>query len=69
MTVLDGQMINSVWKTPHGDDISYDELIRQVRKHSNNGGQTYIGTDSFVERNCLRFIFFGSYFSVYVLLS
>ena len=46
MTALDGQMIDSVWKTPNGNEISYDEVIEQVRKHSNNGGRTYLGTDS-----------------------
>lgn len=51
MTALDRQIMNSVWKTPNGNNISYDELIKQVREHSNNGGQTYVGTDSFVERN------------------
>ena len=51
MTELDGQMMDSVWKTPNGNEISYDEVIEQVRKHSNNGGRTYLGTDSFVERN------------------
>lgn len=50
MTELDGQVAKSVWKTPSGNNISYDELIEQVRTHSNNGGLTYIGTDSFVEK-------------------
>ena len=51
MTTLNGKMTSSVWKTPSGNNISYDELIVQVREHSNNGGQTYLGTDSFVERD------------------
>jgi len=51
MVDLKGEVLHNTWKTPDDEDISYDEMINRVREHSNNGGQTYIGTDSFVERN------------------
>jgi len=47
-------LLINTWKTPSGDTILYNDMIKQVRDHTNNGGQTYIGTDSFVEkRRCV----------------
>ena len=44
-------MIKTIWNTGSNDNITFNEIIEQIKKHTLLNGTIYIGTDSFFIKN------------------
>lgn len=39
---------NALWRTPDGNEISFDEILLHIQEHTRSMGNVFIGTDSFL---------------------
>ena len=44
-------MLRTTWNTGSNDNITFNDIIEQIRKHTLLNGTIYIGTDSFFIKN------------------
>tara|TARA_B000000557_G_scaffold259467_1_gene255378 strand:+ start:10748 stop:11218 length:471 start_codon:yes stop_codon:yes gene_type:complete len=43
------------WFTGSGEEVSFDKLLQRVRHHVSDKGTVYVGTDSFLTKDCCTF--------------
>jgi predicted RNase H-related nuclease YkuK (DUF458 family) len=43
------------WFTGSGNEVEFEEILKQIREHAKNGGIVYLGTDSFLNKDRCTF--------------
>ncbi len=46
---------NTVWFSPSGSEINFDDILCILKEHARHDGTTFIGTDSFVTKDTCIF--------------